>query len=174
MDKNWVLPQCVYWLISQKDESARFATKWPESSRVSTFAKVHDQMPLFFARAKGPTISANRDMRNSNRKLINVHDAKRVVNLSKNFPATPFKMKVWLLFYKVVFSGVCNVQMTANARRKIVICESPFCPVSLRQDGAFWVLSKGGTNMSFFKSELPKYIHHDLKKCLWNNSSEAI
>ena len=62
------------------------------------------------------------------------------------------------------FSGVCNVQMTANARRKIVICESPFCPVSLRrhEDGAR-VLSKGDELMSFFKSELPKYIHHDLK-----------
>ena len=101
--KSLSLAPVWYWLISQRDESARFATKWPESSRVSTFAKVHDQMPLFFARAKGPTISANRDMRNSNRKLINVHDAKRIVNLSKKFPATPFKMKVWLLFYKVVF-----------------------------------------------------------------------
>ena len=169
-----------YWLISQRMNLLDLLQNDPnpqESQPLLKFmTKCHSgHSEIFFARAKGPTISANRDMRNSNRKLINVHDAKRIVNLSKkNFPATPFKMKVWLLFYKVVFSGVCNVQMTANARRKIVICESPFCPVSLRQDGAFWVLSKGGTNMSFFKSELPKYIHHDLKKCLWNNSSEAI
>ena len=103
MDKKLSLVPVWYWLISQRDESARFATKWPESSRVSTFAKVHDQMPLFFARAKGPTISANRDMRNSNRKLINVHDAKRIVNLSKNSQQLLLKWKFGCFFTKWFF-----------------------------------------------------------------------
>ena len=101
MDKKLSLVPVWYW--HHKGMNLLDLLQNDPNPQVSTFAKVHDQMPLFFARAKGPTISANRDMRNSNRKLINVHDAKRIVNLSKKFPATPFKMKVWLLFYKVVF-----------------------------------------------------------------------
>ena len=145
-----------------RDESARFATKWPESSRVSTFAiselkfmtKYHShtvanpifcflnldqkmdfwyfcensqvfiKSPIFwqksefcpsvyhsnifarticFARKRAHQV-ANRDMRNSNRKLINVHDGLASRKFVEKFHQLLLKWKLGDFFYKVVFS----------------------------------------------------------------------
>ena len=102
MDKKLSLVPVWYW-HHKRMNLLDLLQNDPNPQESQPLLKFMTKCHSFFARAKGPTISANRDMRNSNRKLINVHDAKRIVNLSKNSQQLLLKWKFGCFFTKWFF-----------------------------------------------------------------------